>query len=359
MCVILYTTLNGKTILAKNRDRTYKPKIQIIHEIVNGIEIVYFKDLETNWMEGINEKGTAMVNSSLYNPNAVSVRHRVREDPDYLKHHMTKGNIFYNILCEKESINNFLKQDRYFKMIEGHSLLVAKGKCYQIEETGDEFSIKQNNQDSVVLSNHGEDTDAGYKRGKKGVSSFLRQKIVEEELKKVKSYNQLLSVMNKNYSNIDPRFHPYRSKLVSQKDSRTLNNKKNLKFVRTTSQLLLNITDLEFIYYNDVSNEKKVTILNKLPKSYIPKIKVTIHETIKSLTPKYKIFDAKYLNQVYQKFDYHPFDDNHPTVSKSNTKRHHFITRKHLNRNRRNSKTKTKTKSKKKTKTKTKSNPRK
>ena len=326
MCVILYTTLNGKTILAKNRDRTYKPKIQIIHEIVNGAELVYFKDLETNWMEGINERGCAMVNSSLYNPNRVSVRSRVRKDPDYLKHHLTKGNVFHDILCEKESVDKLLKQDRYFKMIEGHTLLVAEGKCYQIEETDNDFSIKQNHKNNVVLSNHGEDTDAGYRTGKKGVSSFLRQKIVEEELKKVKNEDQLLDMMNKNYSNIDPRFHPYRSKQLTRKYNPTLTGK-HLKFVRTTSQLLLNITDLEFVYYNDASNEKNVTFINKLPKSYTPKIKVTIHETTKSLTPTYKIFDDKYLNRVYKQFNFNPNVSKSPTNSKR--KRRHVLTRKH------------------------------
>jgi hypothetical protein len=335
MCVILYTTLNGKTILAKNRDRTYKPKIQIIHEIVNGLELVYFKDLETNWMEGLNEKGCAMVNSSLYNPHTVSVRSRVRKDPDYLKHHLTKGNVFHNLLCEKESVEKLLKQDRYFKMIEGHTLLVAEGKCYQIEETEKEFSIKQNHKNNIVLSNDGEATDSGYTKGKKGVSSFLRQKIVEEELKKVKNEDQLLTVMNKNYSNIDPRFHPYRSKHLTQKYNPTLTGK-HMKFVRTTSQLLLNITDLEFVYYNDASNEKNVTFINKLPKSYTPKIKVTIHETTKSLTPTYKIFDDKYLNRVYKQFNYNP------NVSKPQTppKSKHLLTRRRHKRIRRNSNTK-------------------
>ena len=322
MCVILYTQLNGKTILAKNRDRTYKPKIQIVHEIVNGIELVYFKDLDTNWMEGINEKGCAMVNSSLYNPNRVSVRSRVRKNPDYLKHHLVKGNVFHNILCEKESIDKLLKQDRYFKMIEGHTLLVAEGKCYQIEETEKEFSIKPNHKNSVVLSNHGEDTDAGYRTGKKGVSSFLRQKIVEQELKKVKSYDQLLSMMNKNYSNIDPRFHPYRSKHLTQKYNPKLG--KHMKFVRTTSQVLLNITDLEFVYFNDASNEKNVTFLNKLPKSYTPKIKVTIHETTKTIAPAGKIFDDKYLSRVYRRFNYTPpkISPKLPDDSKRTRKRH-------------------------------------
>jgi hypothetical protein len=36
MCVILCTKIKGKQILAKNRDRTYKPNIEIIHEIING-----------------------------------------------------------------------------------------------------------------------------------------------------------------------------------------------------------------------------------------------------------------------------------------------------------------------------------
>ena len=47
MCVIIYTKIDGKQFLIKNRDRTYDPKIEIIHEIINGIEVVYINDLIT------------------------------------------------------------------------------------------------------------------------------------------------------------------------------------------------------------------------------------------------------------------------------------------------------------------------
>jgi len=65
MCVILCTKINGKQILAKNRDRSYKPSIEIIHEIVNGIEVAYIKDKISGWIEGMNENGFALVNSTL------------------------------------------------------------------------------------------------------------------------------------------------------------------------------------------------------------------------------------------------------------------------------------------------------
>jgi len=65
MCVILFTEINGKKIFAKNRDRIYKPSIVIKHEIINGIELVYMEDAKTGWIEGMNENGVAIINSTL------------------------------------------------------------------------------------------------------------------------------------------------------------------------------------------------------------------------------------------------------------------------------------------------------
>ena len=65
MCVILYEKINGMNIIAKNRDRAYKPYIDIIHEIVNGIEIIYIHDRTNLWIEGMNEYGVGIINSTL------------------------------------------------------------------------------------------------------------------------------------------------------------------------------------------------------------------------------------------------------------------------------------------------------
>jgi hypothetical protein len=68
MCVILFTNINGKKILAKNRDQGHKPEIELIHEIVNGTEMAYIRDKKTEWLEGMNEYGCGIVNSTLNNP---------------------------------------------------------------------------------------------------------------------------------------------------------------------------------------------------------------------------------------------------------------------------------------------------
>ena len=64
-CVIARLTIDGNIILAKNRDRMYAPDLEVIHEIVGGIEIVYMRDTLTDWSEGLNEKGIGVVNASL------------------------------------------------------------------------------------------------------------------------------------------------------------------------------------------------------------------------------------------------------------------------------------------------------
>jgi len=86
MCVIYYIDINGQLILAKNRDRPYKPEIEIIHEIVNGLEVVYMKDKNHGWIEGMNEMGSGMVNSTL-----------IDETQDYSGYNLKK-NKMYNAL---------------------------------------------------------------------------------------------------------------------------------------------------------------------------------------------------------------------------------------------------------------------
>ena len=54
------------------------------------------------------------------------------------------------------------------------------------------------------------------------------------------------------------------------------NNSKNTKIVMTTGQLLLNLTDKELAYYEDINNSKGVKYINKLPKNYNPIIRVII-----------------------------------------------------------------------------------
>jgi hypothetical protein len=62
---------------------------------------------------------------------------------------------------------------------------------------------------------------------------------------KINSYDDLINIMNKNYIGIDPRFHSYRDEKMIEKhlNKTSGKNKKNLAIVRTTGQILLNLTD--------------------------------------------------------------------------------------------------------------------
>lgn len=304
MCVILYTEIDGKQILAKNRDRTYKPEIEIIHEIVNGIELAYIRDLKTGWIEGMNELGTAMVNSTL---NMNESKHVKKLKKIILK---TKKNKIYNALTESSKQNVFYDLTRKPRdtnyVLEGNTLLAFNNEIFHIEnDVFNNFVIKKINK-PVVYTNHGINLkDEGFTEGKKGLSSFLRKKLVETELKQhkdVEIQDFTNEIMNNNYENIDPRFHSYRDKKTTLKRNKRLDEEQI--FISTIGQLLLNITDKELYYYHDKNNSGKIEYVNKLPRDYTPKIRVIIKTIEKNQKPT-KILTRRYINKMCRKFDYY------------------------------------------------------
>jgi hypothetical protein len=300
MCVILYTKIDGKQILAKNRDKIYKPEVEIIHELENGIEIAYIRDKKSGWIEGMNENGVGLVNSTL---NMNDDKHIKKTRSGLLK---TKKNKIYNSLGEKkiskiffDLLNPSAKKEY---VLEGNTLLHLNNEIFHIENNIlNEYVIKKIIH-PVVYTNHGINLkDEGYKEGRKGLSSFLRKKIVEEEFKRKmpQNYDELANIMNKNYVNIDPRFHPYRDRALTLKRVKDIKNKN--KIISTRGQLILNLTDKELIYYTDINNSKKTVYVNKLPRYYIPKIRVIIKKTEKNLKPT-KILTQKYIDELEDKF---------------------------------------------------------
>lgn len=308
MCVILYTKINDKIFLAKNRDKVYKPKINIIHEIVDGIEIAYIQDQQTGWVEGINEKGFGIVNSTI---NINDGKKNINS-----KYKKIKSSKIFNALCEdkpKNLINNLVKKDDE-NIFEGNTLIYCDNKLYHLEyNINQKYTITEAKPNSVY-TNHGINMPSeGFTTGIKGLSSFMRKSIIEKELKKMvnnikykcennnKIYNDISNILNRDYVNIDPRFHPYRDKNTTLKRIKDI--EKNQTIVNTTGQLILNITDKELVYYGDVNNSKKIKYINKLPSNYIPKIRVLVHYTKKNTKTK-KVFQKKNLKNIYKKFNY-------------------------------------------------------
>ena len=314
MCVILCTRINGKQFLAKNRDRTYKPLIEIVHEIVNDIEVAYIKDKNSGWIEGMNENGFGLVNSTLSRMDGKIKNKRI----------VKKNNIIYKALTEKHIGENFydiINDTEKHYTLEGHTILFFDNELIHFENNKKNDFVAEKIKNNKVYSNYGVNLKKeGYTKCNKGMSAYLRANIIKEELKdnKITSVEDLSEIMNSNYKNINPRFHPYRSKQYSQKKNR---NKNSIFNVSTTGQIIFNMTDLIFTYYTDVNNSEKVKYINKLPRDYTPKIRIIIKETKKQIQNPKTIFTKKYLKEVEKKYSCKTKKNIHKT-RKNKTRRH-------------------------------------
>ena len=290
MCVILfYPGLNGKIILAKNRDRNYKAKIVIIHEIINNTEIAYIRDLNSEWVEGLNEYGFGIVNSALqvdfdenaFDDSLMNQKEKLNSQKKYLN------------ALSKSSYNEFqnciFNKDYYTDMsLQGHTILANPIYGVHIESNTESKPIIKMLDGKKVCTNHGINIkNTGYLKREKYISSVLRQMLIEAEIEaeikknKVSEYYDIFNLMNKNYIDLDISFHPYRY----------------TKDVFTTGQLFLDLTSRHLIFNYDKNNCDFKGIINKLPKDYKPVIKISINKIIKNnekypmLLNKSKVYD--------------------------------------------------------------------
>ena len=216
-----------------------------------------------------------------------------------------KKNIIYRALTENNINKNFYDIVNDVKTdytLEGHTILFLNDQLLHFENNKKNEFIAEKINNNKVYSNYGiKLKKEGYTKCNKGMSAFLRAKIVKTELNdnKITSTEELANIMNTNYKNINPRFHPYRNKNYSQKKNRTSNSNFN---VNTIGQIIFNMTDLELIYYTDVTTSEKVEYINKLAPNYTAKIRISIKETTKNTKSPKIIFTKKYLNKIKEKF---------------------------------------------------------
>jgi hypothetical protein len=277
MCIIVYLkNPNDKSIIiSKNRDRNYKPKIEIIHELINGVEVAYMRDYYTNWTEGLNEHGFGIINASLqvdYDENPMNA------SPHSMELNLKSQKKYLNALS-KNSFNDFINElfnpDYYMDIgLQGHTIAANPYFGFHIESMTNAKPHIQMLKDYHVSTNHGDKfSNTGYTHGKPLLSSIIRQRLIEDEIVKCYDYItkfntkiDIFDIMNRNYSDLDIDLHPYRN---------------NPKYFFTTSQIQLDLTNRILIFNYDSLYSTFDGIKNNLPKDYIPKIKIKIRSTYK------------------------------------------------------------------------------
>jgi hypothetical protein len=279
-CTIAAVRIDDGVVLAKNRDRGYKARVEIIHELIDDVEIVYWRDIDTDWSEGMNEFGIGIVNSSLLvvqdekEGKGVEKERKTEnkeKDKTVKRKFAADGGKIRKALTYKtlpkviKSIISFRGEDKKDVGLKGETIVSDNKNIYVIEMTAKHSPIiKKLKQDSklVVRTNHGiYQKGAGYTRGEKRKSSLIRMELAKNHLKNVKKDLDVINVMKKKYKK-DPFLNPYRTK--------------NMYHMQTTGQIMMNLEEKIVLVRMDNEMGEFVGIETKLPKNYEPKIKIKV-----------------------------------------------------------------------------------
>ena len=274
-CVVAGVRLQDGVVLAKNRDRGYKANVEIIHELINGTEVMYWRDVDTDWCEGMNEYGLGMVSSSLMVNQDEKEGLRVingKKVPDdkHKKIVTNEGNKIRQALSHtnlkdmvKSVVNGKNKKGKNVGL-RGQTLVSDGVNLYALEITKDSKVVKRvSDDDSVtVRTNHGiYDKEAGYNKGRKKESSHSRMNLAKKNLADVQVPSDVLDILKKKYVS-DPFLNPYRTK--------------SPWLMHTTGQILLDLKNLRVVVRMDNDEGVFRGIVNNLPIGYNSKIRVVV-----------------------------------------------------------------------------------
>ena len=255
-CTSVGVSVKNKIILAKNRDRTYYPKLKIIREIINGIETCYMYDVDTDYSEGMNEKGIGIVNTTLQG------KEDEKETKTVQKHKKLSadGHKIRTALGMDDTDEIIKSLDLFKRGLGGHTTIAHKKGYISIEKLrmGKPHITHFNKDEIVVRTNHGiHYPDQGYQHGIDRESSLSRAFHATKDAREAKTPEELLQLMR---THNEPGYlEPYRT---------------NYK-VWTSSQILMNLTDLELTLVVD-ENARFLGVENRLPKNHTPKIDIKL-----------------------------------------------------------------------------------
>lgn len=282
-CTIAGVRLSDSIVLAKNRDRGYDAKMEIVHEVLNNVEIVYWHDIETDWSEGMNEFGIAVINSSLMvnddEKEGDKVKAARREKADNKAkskspQHATDGAKIRQVLVQK-NIRDAVKVlistkgdgSSEFKGVSGESIISDGKDIYVVEHSSvDVPIIKKLKKDKkvVVRTNHGIfHKHLGYQSGPKEVSSHSRLQLAKDNLQDAKKDQDVIDLMKKKYEE-NPMLNPYRTD--------------NDFHMQTIGQIMMNCNTKVFTVRMDKKHGAIIGVKDLIPEGYESKIKIKIED---------------------------------------------------------------------------------
>lgn len=259
-CIIAASTFGSDIVLVKNRDRGYAPKLEIMRAMLHGTEIAVLHDKTTGWVEGINEYGMGLVNASLM----VGFDEKEKEIVAKSGQKSKDGPRILKALSQKNIDDAVDVIGAYRGGVKGHTFVATPTNGYTIENTSQHaVSIKPLNlRELTVRTNHGNVyPDAGYTHGIKYLSSKIRKISAEKTLEDVTDYHDIARALR-------TQFYDKHSMLNMTRDTENM---------KTTSQMVLNLSRKEMLVYLLPHEIESFSGLNSLlPDDYQPTIKIRV-----------------------------------------------------------------------------------
>lgn len=256
-CIVAAGEFEDRNCLLKVRDRNYVPAVRIIRDIIDGVEVAYLHDLDTDWSEGLNEYGIGVVSSALMVIEDESVKKERTRAPD--------GTKIRKILSKKTlggAVNEAVHNG-----VTGHTFIASPSEIATIEMDGGrpEIRVLDTADNKVaVRTNHGEDIDeAGYTGGPDFKSSKSRKHQAERCLHKVKKVEDVALSLTRN--RLRDRAHP--NCMIRDTEE-----------MMTTSLAVIDPEALSMKIYLVPQKVDFCGIENRLPKGYNHQIEIEFFE---------------------------------------------------------------------------------
>lgn len=257
-------------VLIKHRDRAYNVNCSIVHTVINGVEVVYLRDDDTYWQEGMNDRGICIINASL----SLADENIGDKDKDKDKSKTRTTTSKFAADGEKivkalsmQTIDDAIHFAKTWKNgIHGNTLIATDDELYTISSTSKDAAIvsKLDGMDQVVFTNHSDvHPGAGYTRGPKRKSSVYRKKLAEQYIADSQTPDEMLHKM---------REQKYHKKSM-------LNPLRSTDTLVTTSQMILDPKNLHLhlTVVKDYTENFK-GIVDQCPTGWVKKIRVTYDE---------------------------------------------------------------------------------
>lgn len=261
-CVIAVGVAGDSKFLFKNRDRNYVPKIKIIHELREGVEIAYMTDIVTGWCEGLNEHGIGIVNSALQVARDEAEKTLVKSKGKKSK---DGPRVLRVLTCS--DLDDAVEVGTTFEGgLKGHSIIADKDRTFTIEATRKHnFKVRKLPEGKTTIrTNHGiYYDDSGYTTGPDYESSVIRRDKAKLALRGLETLDDVATALMA--GRMDDRKHP--NNMVRLTDN-----------MSTTSQMVIDLTNKELILYVIPDQSEFMGYENKLPKKHNPKIKIRVLE---------------------------------------------------------------------------------